>query len=853
MKRLQTSCILAATILFAIFFFSCKNEINSDSPAPTEIGGEEDGDNALKREAWFQLMHSAAPGVNWEDIEYKNQMEIYKNRLGAQSKTGTTEIAGGLIVGEWNERGSKNQAGSVFETEFDAETEEIWVLGAGGSLFKGALAGQQWEVVNQDLRFNNGLLKFIPTDTGRRLLALTNKVPHYSDDDGKTWTASTGIPIGDRWMTTRNPIILNDSLNSILILSKPDYWTRATLYISKDNGETFSPITRMRSSEFNDYSLCQPHHSDEVYLMEKLSNSFKISKIEPLTEQITEIQSGDQLKFEDARANLAAVQLSDSLTRFVVYAGKDNYVNTFISEDFGETWEQRGQLESMPWQVGLYISPSTPEVMFVGELHCQITRNGGQTWQRKNDWWAYYDNVDGALHADMMAFAEFQKKDGTPFQLISNHGGLSITYDQGRNVSNLSLEGLNVSQYYSVRTDPTDPYFIYGGTQDQGFQRANTALSPDEADFEQIISGDYGHIVFSQFGNRLWTVYPGGSVTVYTAPRSTDQRYGWELESEDESVWIPPLMPSPDQTENAVYLAGGNMNGGEGSHIIKLTNVLNNIYPLQLPFDFKDESAGGEVSAITFSEADKNQWYAATTNGRFFTSKDAGQTWEQSIGFIPEGHYLYGQALQASSKDSDLVFLAGSGYSNPACYMSTDGGFTFIDMADGLPNTLIFDLAFNEDETLLFAATEAGPYIFIVEEEKWYYLGGTDAPVQTYWSVEYVPFSNTARFGTYGRGIWDFNIQEVTGIKKNEIATSNIKLYPNPSNGANVFIEIPVEMRGKFQIEITNASGAIVQKEEIDFMTNPTNITTNNLPTGSYYITLSGEKGSFTKKLIISN
>ena len=59
--------------------------------------------------------------------------------------------------------------------------------------------------------------------------------------------------------------------------------------------------------------------------------------------------------------------------------------------------------------------------------------------------------------------------------------------------------------------------------------------------------------------------------------------------------------------------------------------------------------------------------------------------------------------------------------------------------------------------------------------------------------------------------------------------------------------------KGDIQIEITNASGAIVQKEEIDFMTNPTNITTNNLPTGSYYVTLSGEKGSFTKKLIISN
>ena len=37
---------------------------------------------------------------------------------------------------------------------------------------------------------------------------------------------------------------------------------------------------------------------------------------------------------------------------------------------------------------------------------------------------------------------------------------------------------------------------------------------------------------------------------------------------------------------------------------------------------------------------------------------------------------------------------------------------------------------------------------------------GVSAPDQTYWSVEYIDEINTARFGTYGRGIWDFVIDE---------------------------------------------------------------------------------------------
>jgi len=75
---------------------------------------------------------------------------------------------------------------------------------------------------------------------------------------------------------------------------------------------------------------------------------------------------------------------------------------------------------------------------------------------------------------------------------------------------------------------------------------------------------------------------------------------------------------------------------------------------------------------------------------------------------------------------------------------------------EGLPNTLVFELVGTPDDAYFFAATEIGPYVYIVEDGEWTDLGGISAPDQTYWSVEYIPELNTARFGTYGRGIWDF-------------------------------------------------------------------------------------------------
>ena len=81
-------------------------------------------------------------------------------------------------------------------------------------------------------------------------------------------------------------------------------------------------------------------------------------------------------------------------------------------------------------------------------------------------------------------------------------------------------------------------------------------------------------------------------------------------------------------------------------------------------------------------------------------------------------------------------------------------------MNQGLPNTLVFELSGTLDDSIIFAATEIGPYGYLANQEEWFLLSGLSAPDQTYWSVDFVPEINTARFGTYGRGIWDFVLDE---------------------------------------------------------------------------------------------
>ena len=83
---------------------------------------------------------------------------------------------------------------------------------------------------------------------------------------------------------------------------------------------------------------------------------------------------------------------------------------------------------------------------------------------------------------------------------------MNISYDNPLSVENIGMSGLNVSQYYDVQTDPTNPNFIYAGSQDQGYQPASTANGPvlSPVEFTQIVSGDYGHMQVSANGKRWW-------------------------------------------------------------------------------------------------------------------------------------------------------------------------------------------------------------------------------------------------------------------------------------------------------------------------------------------------------------
>ena len=202
------------------------------------------------------------------------------------------------------------------------------------------------------------------------------------------------------------------------------------------------------------------------------------------------------------------------------------------------------------------------------------------------------------------------------------------------------------------------------------------------------------------------------------------------------------------------YLGGGGINGG--NHMIKLEIQGNSI-----SYEELGQSFPGIVSAMAISPIDYSHWYVLTNNGKFYHSENSGQSWSTNQWFTgPNAHYFYGSTILPSSTNLGTVYIGGSGYSNPAVYVSNNHGNAFSSLTDGLPNTLVFDLDGTQDGNFIFAATEVGPYVYVAYDDQWYDLAGVGAPDQTYWTVEYIENINTARYGTYGRGIWDFILDE---------------------------------------------------------------------------------------------
>ncbi len=782
-KRLLVLIGLTALCLFYFPWQSPTPTSPAKYPLPTEhrLDKGSEGRNKADRKQWLAQMHRTAPGTDWRALEQSNgkqQQELRIENLAAKGRDDASV---------WTETGSRNQAGRMHAVALSADGDSLYGGSSRGGVWKGSLTGENWRPLSDNLYGGaHGLAVAGGTGgTPEIITAITDGgLVNFSSDGGQNWYFPSGLPssINEAKRVAHDP----SDPNRIYLMLRPAY--TMVLYVSIDAGRSYSQILSLNTGA-GDFWIDRVNGGD-IYIL--LGNQLRVSHNQGTDWSIV----GSIAQNSISQVVLTASEAGAPSFYAAVKSGSNWTLHSSING--GTDWEYRYDINDF-WGT-LCASITQRNLVLFGGVELWRSTDGGHNFSIINPWWTYYDDPINQLHADMPGL-DCVMIDAAESFYIATDGGLYRSDDGVATVTNISLTGLGVSQYYDTHTSINDPDLIIAGAQDQGYQRSDRSNGNQTREFEQLISGDYGHITSGDGShNVVFSVYPG-FVLVQSGELNPTLPGMLDFPAGESHSWIPYTLANPDNNRE-FYLCATHLYKGRWSGGSSVTYT---------PSD-QNFAIGGSsyLTAVSISPVDHDQRLAVTNIGRLWYSFDGGENWSDSGYSGPSAHYFYGTAIVHSHTDPLTAYVGGSGYNGPGVYKTVDGGITWSRMGSNLPPTLVYDLALESaDNEVLYAATEAGPYKYQDALNGWQYIGGTEAPITTYWSVESVPADDLMRFGTYGRGIWDFDTAPaVSPVHENVSLPAAFALenFPNPFNPSTT-LRFNLTQEGPAQVDVFDLAG----------------------------------------------
>jgi hypothetical protein len=262
------------------------------------------------------------------------------------------------------------------------------------------------------------------------------------------------------------------------------------------------------------------------------------------------------------------------------------------------------------------------------------------------------------------------------------------------------------------------------------------------------------------------------------------------------------------------------------------------------------------IQGIAQSRVDANLLFAMQ-GGTVFKSTDRGTNWTQIAAQAATGMTASSTNRGmgwASPKDKNLILFASQSGSAVKTVFSKNGGTTWINVtgsgANLFPAAEVNGMAGNAAGTLVFASTSMGPYVFVVNEEKWYPLAVADG-MPVFWGqiAHCVKYGNqeVVRFSTWGQGVWDFEIDGTVGIEKQIAEQETLDIYPNPAK-EHISVRSSMQTADNTYIHIYDGLGRSVKSQKYTGADNTIDI--SGFAPGNYFITLVNGKQQLSKKFI---
>jgi photosystem II stability/assembly factor-like uncharacterized protein len=619
----------------------------------------------------------------------------------------------------WNPGMGRINAVAVNQTD----TNIIYIGSNGGGVWKTTNGGISWTPLVDNT--NNGYMSVSSVcidPSNPNVVYFTASAVVKSVNGGSTWTGTAGGPASPK------KVIVHPTNSNILFATGTNGIWRST-----NAGTSWTQVnsTSMEDIEFNPanpnimYASCASGSSNVwrsvnggINWNALGSNSgliaagrtlIGVSKEKPnivyIAQATTNGLFGKFYKSTDSGATFVTI----------VTGNPNNGTNYFGYEiDGKDGFGQAG------YDMALCVNPANADEIVIGGIICWRSNDGGKTFKPATEW--YYPNPTGYNHADVHAL-EFVKK--TVYS--GSDGGIFKNVNQSPVWIDLSA-GLGIRQIYRISCAKTDASVITAGSQDNGtvFKRQNgnwvdwiggdgmdNAISPINANVA-IGTSQYGAIYHTDDG--------GINVTDLNQPAAGN--------------FITPLVMHPNN-HDTIY--GGwtgiwrSTNGG-----LSWTNI----------------SAGaisGLITALAVAPSNPKYIYGSIGSVLYRTT-NGGLSWTS----VTASANI--TSIFVSQNNPQKIWITCNS-STARVFVSTNMGSNFTDLSNGLPALSARSIVIqNNSLEGVYVGMNIGVYYRDNNQTSWT-MHGSGLPVVSVNEVEIHEASGKLRVATYGRGIWESDLQ----------------------------------------------------------------------------------------------
>ncbi len=517
----------------------------------------------------------------------------------------------------------------------------------------------------------------------------------------------------------------------------------------------------------------------------------------------------------------------------------------FKSGNMGETWTvMQDDVRTSYWYGRIYVDPVNEDRVWVMGTLVQETNDGGNSFNRIRMRDVHVDH-----HVVWM------NPEDTTFMILGNDGGLYMTEDRGAKWQ--FIGNLPTGQYYNLSIDHRDPYWIYGGLQDNGVWGAPSKSYNNQrisnSDYISITGGDgfysasepldasvvYGE---SQYGYIVrFDIQAEERKMIRPRPESEEEEYRF--------TWNTPFFVSRHKP-HALYIGGNKLfkstNRGEKWEVISEdltrgpkpdTIAIMGIKPVKKPY--------AALTVLCESPLRKGLIYAGTDDGNLHLTMDDGETWTDLTEKLPGPQDRFLTRIVASVHDLATAYVAYGRYYEaddftPYLFKTSDFGETWTDITGDMPEMALVK-GFAEhprNPQLLFAGIHNGLLISI--DGGYHWVRPDNLIKVAIDDIEIAEVENDLVLGSYGRGIfiWDditmlqeltqevleqevflFTPRETILLDSLESSEDDEKEYdfeaPNPPAGVLITYYLkkePKSEKKRVLIKITDSEGNVVKE-----------------------------------------